>query len=202
MHRGHEGLGPPVREKPSAVARDAERGTHHGLRRGGAEGDNQVRGKNGQLGLEPGPAGGNFAGIRLLVQAALAFRRLEFEVLDRIGHIDVPAVDAGFLQRSVEQTAGGADEWMAGPVLLITRLLADEDDTRGGWAFAEDHLGGVSVKRARLAVRGPGAKRLERVLRFKTGSGRDGGGHGKKVSENRRLFPPRRQPASAANDQT
>ena len=103
------------------------------------------------LALQPGLAGEHLLVVGLLVDAALA-AQLELEVLDRIGDVDAAAIDAGLDQRAVEQLAGGADERPSLPVLLVTRLLADEHHRRIGWPFAEHGLGRVGPQRAVAAV--------------------------------------------------
>ena len=96
---------------------------------------------DGELGLEPRATGGELARVRLCVQAALAARGgLPLEVLDRVGEVDLVAVEAGGGERLVEQAARGADERVALFVLLVAGLLADEHDARVTRALAEDGL--------------------------------------------------------------
>jgi hypothetical protein len=61
------------------------------------------------------------------VDAALALRP-ELEVLDGVRDVRRRPVDAGRLERLVEQPAGRPDERPARPVLLVAGLLADEHD--------------------------------------------------------------------------
>src|SRR4051794_21597000 len=65
--------------------------------------------------VQPPSAGLDLASIRFLMDSALA-ARLEFEMLHRIGDIDVRAVDAGFFERRVEHFAGRADERLAAQI--------------------------------------------------------------------------------------
>ena len=65
---------------------------------------------------------------------------LPLEVLDRVGDVDLVAVDAGGGERLVEQAPRGADERMALFVLLVAGLLADEHDARVTRPLAEDGL--------------------------------------------------------------
>src|SRR5579885_1467456 len=136
MDRGDETPGPGGGEEPAAVACDAEGGSHEGLGGGGAEGDDQVRSEKGQFRFQPWAAGGDLPGAWLLVQAALAVGWLEFEMLDGVGDINVGAVDAGLLQRPIEQFTGRTDERVPGEVLLVTRLFADEHDPGRGRPLA------------------------------------------------------------------
>ena len=93
-----------------------------------------------QLRIQPRPAGGDLLEIRLLVDPALA-SRLPVEVFHDVRDVHLVAVDAGLVQRPVEQLAGRADERPPLDVLPIARLFADEYDLRLGGALAEDRLG-------------------------------------------------------------
>src|SRR4051812_27897833 len=75
-----------------------------------------------------------------------AFPAAPFEVLDRVRQIDALAGDAGVGERLVEQRAGRSDERLTLPVLLIARLLADEQDLGVARALPEDDLGGGFVE--------------------------------------------------------
>ena len=57
------------------------------------------------------------------MEAQLAFLQ-ETKMFDGVGHVNLPAIDAGLLQRLIQQTPGRSDERLALPVLLIARLLA------------------------------------------------------------------------------
>ena len=50
----------------------------------------------------------------------------EFEMLDRVGDVDLLAVDADLLQGAVEHLAGRSNEWSAGEIFLVAGLLADQ----------------------------------------------------------------------------
>src|SRR5205823_5886189 len=78
----------------------------------------------------------------LLVDAPLALGR-PLEVLDHVGHVDRSAVDAGLLERFVEQPARRADKGTPFQVLVIPRLLPDQHDLGALSAFAEHRLGRV-----------------------------------------------------------
>ena len=79
------------------------------------------------LQLQPHLAALDLVCVRPLVQPALA-AHLVLEVLDRIGDEDFLARDAGIRQRLVEDAPGGPDERLAGQVLLVARLLADQHE--------------------------------------------------------------------------
>jgi hypothetical protein len=89
---------------------------------------------------------------------------LELEVLDDVGQIGLVARDAGGLEAAVELLAGRSDEGPAGPVLLVSRLLAHEHDSRALEAFAEDGLRGRAPEVAAATAGGRRTQRLERAL--------------------------------------
>src|SRR5439155_13331338 len=80
--------------------------------------------------------------------------RLPLEVLDRVGHVGGPSLDARLLETAVEQSPRRPHERLPGPVLLVARLLADEHHLRGGPSGTEDGLRGGFPERARAAARG------------------------------------------------
>jgi hypothetical protein len=55
------------------------------------------------------------------------------------------ALEAHRLNHIVEQLSGLADEWLAGGVLVGTGTFADEHETGGGIAVAEDDLAAAGV---------------------------------------------------------
>ena len=79
-------------------------------------------------------------------------------MLHGVGHIDELAIDARLFERAIEQPAGGTHERPPGSVLLIARLLAEEDGARGVQAFAEDGLRSAFVQIAGRAGRRRGAQ--------------------------------------------
>ena len=129
-------------DRLAAVARHPHRGSVERLRRSGAEGEEGEWPDNVELGLEPGLAGLDLARTRGLVQAALAAGP-PLEVLDRVGQVDLAAVDLGTLQRLREDPSRRADEGLALDVLAIARLLADQHQPCLARALAEDRLRGV-----------------------------------------------------------
>jgi hypothetical protein len=62
------------------------------------------------------------------------------EVLDRVRDVDTFPVDICLDQSLVEKAARGSHERMPGEVLLVTRLLADEEDLRRARTLAEHGL--------------------------------------------------------------
>jgi hypothetical protein len=71
------------------------------LRRRGSKSDDKPWTSGLDFVKQPPPAYLNFVCVGALVQPSLP-ARLEFEMLDRVGHVNVPAVDARFRQRSVQ----------------------------------------------------------------------------------------------------
>jgi hypothetical protein len=94
------------------------------------------------------------------VNAALA-ARLPFEVLHRVGHKDPLAIDPHGLQRLVQDAPRRSYERMAGLVLLITGLLADQHQRRLDRSFSEYGLGGVLPQTAGPARQGFPGKELD-----------------------------------------
>ena len=132
------------------------------LRRGRSEAHHDLWFEDPDLRVEPEPARRDLAPVRLFVQTSLA-GRAPLEVLHRVGQVHGVAVDPRGRERLIEHAPGGADERLAGDVLLVTRLLADEDDLRGPTALAEHRLSGVFPEVARLAMRrrvAPGGEAL------------------------------------------
>src|SRR5581483_2328278 len=150
----------------AAVLRDAEIAAEKRLRRSRAEADDDARLDGGELCLEPGPAGDALRPARLLVDPALP-ARLPLEVLDGVRDVGLRPVDARLLERPVEQLAGRPDERLAREILLVSRLLADEQHLGVSGALAEDGLRRVPVEVApaaalhRLAEGGEGLPRRE-----------------------------------------
>ena len=150
-------------EQLAAVLREAERTPHQRLCRGGAEQHERLRLDHAQLLLQPRAAGVDLEALRGLVDAAAA-ALLELEVLDGVRHVGLVARDAGRLEPLVELPAGRPHERLAGEVLLVARLLADEHHARPLQALAEDGLGGAAPEVAAAAVGGGLAQRAERAL--------------------------------------
>jgi hypothetical protein len=81
-------------------------------------------------------------------------------VLHRVGEVRAVAGDAGVAERRVQEPASGAHERLALPVLAVTGLLTDQDDSGVGRAVAEYRLAGPLVQIAALAAeRGPRQRR-------------------------------------------
>src|ERR1700730_2346020 len=95
--------------------------------------------------------------------------RDELEMFDRIGDVDFVAIDADFFQRPVEHLPGRSDEWLAGKVLLVAGLLADQHHLGSLRTFAELRLGGVFPEMTGAAMRGLLAQGFEAGWRGRHG---------------------------------
>src|SRR5580765_1049690 len=150
---GRDRLGRPAcRLEAAPVLRDPELVAEDRASRRRTEADEHVRLDRGELGFEPRPARVELRCARRLVDPALA-ALLELEVLDRVGDVDLFALQPGFGQRPVEHLARRPDERRSLKIFLIAGLLADEHDPRAGRPKAEDGLRGVAVELAALASR-------------------------------------------------
>lgn len=160
VHGGENGPESGTVEDFAAVLGDAEFGAEEGLGGGGSKADDEFGFDGVHLGVEPGAAGGLFAGAGLLVNAALA-ARLPLKVFHRVGDVDEVAIDTGFDEAAVEERASGSDEGVAFDVLAIAGGFADEHEARVRVALAEDGLRRVLVERASAAGAGGLAQRFE-----------------------------------------
>src|SRR2546427_3768713 len=145
MHRRRHWWQTGPLDELAALQAHPEVAAQQGLRGGRPQQHQQLRLHRRDLGIQPGPAGVDLSGVRLLVQATLALR-LPFEVLDGVRDVGAAAVDTCLLERLVEDTSGGADERFSFPVLPIAGLLSDEHDLGVLGAIAEDGLGAGLVE--------------------------------------------------------
>src|SRR5690606_22275013 len=134
-------------DRLAALFGDAERGAEQGPRGRGPEADDEPRADRPDLVLQPRQAGADVPRTRLRMDAGPA-PAFEPETLHGVRHVRQAAVDPRLLHRPVEHAPGRADERMPARVLLVPRLLADEDDAGLDRALAEDRLGGALVELA------------------------------------------------------
>src|SRR5207253_10118470 len=76
----------------------------------------------------------------------------ELEVLHRIGDEYLRAIEPRIRQGAVQHAAGRPDEWLAGDVLVVSRLLADQHQRRRSQSLAGDDLGGIAIERTARAL--------------------------------------------------
>jgi hypothetical protein len=72
-------------------------------------------------------------------------------MLDRVGDEHFLPRNARFLEGLIKDASGGTDEWLAGNVFLVARLLAHEHQMGVTPAFARHWLGRIFIKRAATA---------------------------------------------------
>ena len=82
-------------------------------------------------------------------------------MLDRVRHVDRVAVDPRGFEGLVQNPTRRPNEWFAGDVLFVARLLPDENDLGGPATLAEDRLRRVLPEVAGLAMRRSVAPRAE-----------------------------------------
>jgi hypothetical protein len=70
----------------------------------------------------------------------------EFEVLHRVGQVELAPVEARVFERAVKQVTGRADEWMPVQIFLVTGLFADEDYLSADRPLAEYRLRGTPIQ--------------------------------------------------------
>jgi hypothetical protein len=98
--------------------------------------------------------------------------RRPLEVLHDVRDVGERAVDAGLVERGVEQPPRRPDERPALEVLLVPGLLADEHRPGSRLALAEDRLRARAPERAGAAAGGRVAQaRKRRIVRNERGSG-------------------------------
>src|ERR1051325_9108888 len=127
MHRGQHGWGERRGHEFSAFGGHFELPAEQRLRRRRAQADERPRLHDRQLIVYPGAARVDLALAGFLVDTAFP-ARFPLEVLDDIRDVDRLPIDAGFLERAVEQLPRRADKRMTLEVLVIARLFADEHE--------------------------------------------------------------------------
>lgn len=142
MDGGEKFFAPGRVEKLPPLPGDEEVFPPQGLGGSRAEGDDQFRSQDSKLGLKPWATGGDFAGIRLLVEAALS-GRLPLEMLHCIGDVGFPSIEAGGFENTIEESSRRTDKGFSFDVFPVSRNFADQDDLRVFGSFAKDGLGAV-----------------------------------------------------------
>lgn len=157
---------PNVEPQPRAAdGTDFQIPTGQGPGGGRTQRHNGLRPDNCHLPLKPAQARPDFRHARLLMQATFAALK-KFEVLDRIGDVNGPAVQSGIAQRPVEEQPRRSNEGLASNVLLVAGLLPNEHQGCRNRSFAEHGLRSGSVERASPATGGLGPQGFDRAHRL------------------------------------
>ena len=114
-------------ERLAAYFADGDDAADQAAGRGDAERDDSRGLDQAAFRVEPDLAALDLVAVGTFVQPALA-AHLVLEMLDRIGDEGVFPGDAGVMQGLVENAAGRTDERLAGNVLFVARLLADQHE--------------------------------------------------------------------------
>jgi hypothetical protein len=155
VHGGDDRTGPFGLDYLTPVLSDPEAGAQQRLGGSGSQRDHYLGLHQPQLLLKPRLAGAHLGGVWLLVQSPLdQLLAHELEVLDGIGDVHHTAIEPRGFQRLVEEPAGGPDERPADAILLIPRLLANEECRGARRTFAEYRLGRVHPQIAAAAAGG------------------------------------------------
>src|ERR1051325_5867092 len=139
MDRGHDVPGQRRFDQLATVLRHLEVISNQRLCCGRAATHHDFWFQQAEFGIQPWPTRGDFARVGLFVNAPLAFR-FPFEVLHRIGDVNLVAIDAGFDKRFVEQLARRADKWFAREVFVVTRLFPYKNNFCVPRPFAKNRL--------------------------------------------------------------
>ena len=170
VNRGH-GFRRPARLHPLAVLlHQPKLFADHRSRSGGAEADDDLWFDEGELRLDPGPAGVDFDRRRSLVDATLA-DALELEVLHGVRDVKIGALQTHLCQGAIEDLSCRPDEGSAALVFLVAGNFTDQRDLRVLRAAAEHRLRGVLVKLAPAARFHRFAQRVDRIRLRNKGTG-------------------------------
>ena len=153
MHRRHDACTRVRSNELTAMVTEPEARAQERPCRDRAQREHDMRFDQIDLSLEPRPASLDFNEFWLLMNAAFAALD-EFEMFDRVGHIDVARIQACSLHGLAQQAPGWPDEHVASEVFDVARHFADEHDRRPHFALAEDGLRGVLVEIAAMAICG------------------------------------------------
>ena len=153
-------------EELAALFSNSKLGTEQRLRGRRTERHDHRWFDDGKFRFEPGPTRGNLECVWFFVYAPFA-ARLPFEMFDNIGDVSLFAIDAGVLQRLIEQTTGWSDEGFARQIFFVARLFADKQHDRPPSAFAENGLCSAFPKIATFAISRRQAQRRQSYFRRK-----------------------------------
>lgn len=139
------------RQNFASFACDAKRRPENRLSRRCAHGDHELWLNDSELCFQPWPAGCDFARIRFLMNAAFP-TRFPLKMFHRIRDVYLGSINSSFFQRAIHDFAGRPDERFTGDVFVISRLFANEHQSRGLGALPKNGLRCSLVKMTRLAM--------------------------------------------------
>lgn len=138
MHRCERERCPLGFDRHRALLQDTERPAEQCFRRGRSETEDRFWPHDGELGLEPREARFDFRGVWRSVQSpGGSCLACPLEVFDRVRDVDFIAIDAGGLERAIEQSARRTNEGMPGAVLGVAGLFADHEQNGVFRTFTE-----------------------------------------------------------------
>ena len=137
---------------------DRHRPPEHAASRCRAEANHGLSLDHRQLEGKPRTTSQNFTGARFGMNAPFSSWR-PFEMFDRIRQVHTIGPQADRSQCVLKHLTGWANEWLAGAVLLIARLLSDEHN-RGGRGPVAKHclcsglpqVAGSALRRGRPSI--------------------------------------------------
>lgn len=110
----------------TALSGEPEFAAEKRSRRSRAQTSDDPRTDKVDLSFQPRTAGFDFSDRWFFVDSAFA-AVLKFEMFYGIRNVNGFSLDSGVFESAIEQPAGGSHKRPAGEVLLVTRLLADEN---------------------------------------------------------------------------
>ena len=137
--RGHSHRMPVTHDCPSQF-RDLRRASDHRKNRCIPEANDELGTNRSQFGFEPGLARRNLSPACRLMNSSLA-SLLKAEVLDRVCQIHGAAVQSDLPQGTIQDLPRGSDERHSLAILLVTRLLANQDHLGIRRTVSKDRLG-------------------------------------------------------------
>jgi hypothetical protein len=129
--------------------------SEHRLRGSSTQTDDNEWLNDGDFRLEPRPACRDLGVVRFLVDTTLSlFPALPLEVLHYIRDVDLLALNARVIERSIKELSSGTYEGTPLDVFAVAGLFADEHDLSRSRPFAEDGLRANFPEMTRAAASG------------------------------------------------
>src|SRR5215204_5349526 len=150
MHRDKRFGAVIERKGLSANLRNDDRTSEHAARGGRTKSNDDCRLHNRALQILPPAAPLDLKGIRPLVQSPLA-TDFVFKMLDSVGEKNSLALDPGFFERPIQDTAGGTNKRHTCLVLLVAWLFANQHHGCSPQSLPWHRLGSMLVERTASA---------------------------------------------------